>query len=580
MKRATLVIVLMVFSVAIISQLSFNTQPVSAQDDTYSIQSVEHEVEVMYSGHVVIRDTIHISGQLTGDFLIGFPYRYGSYILKGLAYDADNTFQVSLGVQLADRSGFYGAKISFPEGAPQVFTVAFVLSNSLLSQGLNAGAFTLDFPAYPSLTKNVAQCSVTITLPETPSGITVTKDDGEVTTTSFVKGNLPAFSYSPATASFTLSAGSLRIITMKELNRQITINPVGAVTASDNYRITNNAPSSINSLQVTLPLEASNIVVRNEFGKILTTNILNDNDNTLLVNVTFIASLASDQSTLLTAEYTLPNVSSEQTPQFTLNFDLFPDFNYYVDTATVTFVPPEGARLLAPQLSSVDSSQSLIREVFQESLSIKKEGVSKVDFAVVSEDVLQVTYDYNPLWLSFRPTVWVWTLAVIGTVVVVVWRRPKTATPRRIAAPKASVILSPDHVKDFTDGYSEKNRLSSELKALEERAQKGKIPRRRYKVQRRNFEVRLDTISRNIAELKRTFRSAGGVYADLVRQLDAAEVELVEVETNTRTSEVRHRRGELPLEAYKKALADYQRRKEKAEATINGILLRLREEIR
>ena len=175
---------------------------------------------------------------------------------------------------------------------------------------------------------------------------------------------------------------------------------------------------------------------------------------------------------------------------------------------------------------------------------------------------------------------WVWVLALIGTVVVVVWRRPKTAAPRRIEAPQASVGLTSDHVKAFTDGYSEKTRLVSELKALEERAQKGKIPRRRYKVQRSTLEVRLDTISKNIAELKRTFRSAGGIYADLVRQLNAAEVELVEVETNTRTSEVRHRRGELPLEAYKKSLADYQRRKEKAEATINGILLRLREEIR
>jgi hypothetical protein len=578
-KRAALVIVLMIFSVAITSQLSFNTQTVLAQDSEYAIQSVDHEVEVMYSGHVIIRDTIHISGQLTGDFLIGFPYRYGSYVLKGLAYDEDNTFQVSLGVQLAERTGFYWAKISFPEGAPQVFTIVFVLSNSLLSQDLTAGMFALDFPAYPSFVKNVAQCSVTIILPETPSSITVTKDDGAVTTTSFVKANLPAFSYSPAKASFPLSSGSLRIISIKELNRQITINPVGDVTASDSYRITNKAPDSIDSLQVTLPLEASKVVARDEFGRKLTTDLLNGNSATRLVNVTFISSLASGQSTLLTAEYTLPHVSSEQAPQFTLNFDLFPDFDYYVDTATVTFVPPEGARLLSPQLSSIDSSLSLNREIFQESLSIKREGVSKVDSAVLS-DVVQVTYDYNPLWLSFRPTVWVWALAVIGTVVMAVWRRPKTAAPRRIAAPKVSVGLSPDHVRAFTDRYSEKTRLTSELKVLEERAQKGKIPRRRYKVQRRNLEVRLDTISKNLAELKRTFRSAGGVYADLVRQLDAAEVELVEVETNTRTSEVRHRRGELPLEAYKKSLADYQRRKEKAEATINGILLRLREEIR
>jgi chromosome segregation ATPase len=169
---------------------------------------------------------------------------------------------------------------------------------------------------------------------------------------------------------------------------------------------------------------------------------------------------------------------------------------------------------------------------------------------------------------------------VVGCIIVAVWRRPKASAPLRIATPEASIRLSPDHVRAFTEAYEDKNRLTSELKVLEARAQKGKIPRRRYKVQRRTLEVRLDTISKNIAGLKKIFRSAGGIYANLVRQLDVAEVELVEVETKIRTSEVRHRRGALPLEAYKKSLADYQRRKEKAEATINGILLRLREEIR
>jgi hypothetical protein len=578
-KRVAAVIVLMVFSVAILLSFSLNTRMVLAQDG-YTIQRVDHEVEIMYSGHVVIRDIIHISGKLTGDFLIGFPYKYGSYVLKGIAYDENNIFPLSLGVQLADRTGFYGAKASFPEGAPQVFTVVFVLSNSLLSQDLTVNVFTLDFPAYPSFTKDVAQCHVDIILPETPSTMTVTKDDGEVSTTAFVRQNLPAFTYSPAAATFSLPSGSLQIINVKELNRQITISPVGDIAAFDSYRITNKSPSSLGSLKIGLPLDASNIVARDEFGRLLTTDVLTSSGSTRLVNVTFISYIASGKSTLLTAEYALPRVSSEQAPHFTLNFDLFPDFDYYVEAATVTFVPPEGARFLAPQFSSIDVSLSLIREIFRETLSISREGVSKIDYAVLSEDVLQVTYDYNPLWLSFRPTLWMWTLAVVGCVSVVVWRRPKTSAPLRIATPKASIGLSPDHVRAFTEAYEDKNRLTSELKILEARAQKGKIPRRRYKVQRRTLEVRLDIISKNIAGLKKIFRSAGGIYANLVRQLDVAEVELVEVETNIRTSEVRHRRGELPLEAYKKSLADYQRRKEKAEATINGILLRLREEIR
>ena len=129
--------------------------------------------------------------------------------------------------------------------------------------------------------------------------------------------------------------------------------------------------------------------------------------------------------------------------------------------------------------------------------------------------------------------------------------------------------------------YSSRNQYEKDVEYVNKRrAKKGKIPRRRYKVQRRSLEARLDNISKNIAGLKKTFRSAGGVYANLARQLDVAEAELVEAETNIRTIEVRHRRGALPLESYKRSLADYQRRKEKAEATINGILLRLREEIR
>jgi len=577
-KRTTAIIVLMVFSLAVLLPFSLNTQTVLAQDESYTIQRVDHQVEVMYSGHVVLRDTIQVTGQLT-DFLIGFPHKYGSYILKGVAYDDNNVFPVSLGVQLGDRSGFYGAKISFPQGAPQVFTVAFVLSNSLVSQDSNG--FSLDFPAYPSLVKDAGTCNALLILPEEDvQNITITKDDGIVQTTNYIRDNLPAYTYSPAIATFPLSACSLQIININKLDRQVTISPIGDIAVSDSYRIENNSTASIGSLKISLPLDASNVVARDEFGRNLATEVITSSGNTRFVNVTLASSLNSGASTRVSADYTLPGASSGQTTRFTLNFDLFPALNCYVDEATVTFVPPEGAKFLEPQLSSLDPSSSLIREIFQETLSISRESVSNVDYAVPSEDVLQITYDYNPLWLSFRPTLWIWTLAAVGTVIVAVWRRPKAAAPRRVAAPKASIGLSPDHVRAFNDAYEEKNRIASELKFLEARAQKGKIPRRRYKVQRRTLEVRLDTLSKNIAELKTIFRSAGGIYADLVRQLNIAETELVEVATNIRTIEVRHSRGELPLEAYKKSLADYQRRKEKAETTIKGILLRLREEMR
>ncbi|MEM2108785.1 MAG: hypothetical protein QXL10_05845, partial [Candidatus Bathyarchaeia archaeon] len=219
-------------------------------------------------------------------------------------------------------------------------------------------------------------------------------------------------------------------------------------------------------------------------------------------------------------------------------------------------------------------------ETFQEILTINREGVSKIEHEVPLEDTVQIKYEYNLLWASFRPTIWVWALMAVGTVILAIWRRPKAAAPLIVATPKPSVILSQDQLRAFNDAYEEKSKLSLELKLIEERAQKGKIPRRRYKVQRKTLETRIETLNKNISELKSLFRRAGGVYADIVRQLDITETELVEIATNLRTIEVRHSRGELPLEEYKKAVADYQRRKEKAEATINGILLRLREELR
>jgi hypothetical protein len=577
-KKGAMAVVILVFSLAILLPFSVGIQTVLAQGSEYTIQNVDHQVEVLYSGNMVISDTIHVSGQLTDDFLVGFPYKYGSHVLKGIAYSGDEVFQVSLGVELAERSGFYWAKVSFPQGAPQVFTVVLFLSNDLISPKTNG--FILDFPAYPAFVTDVSQCNVTLILPEVAVVLNVTKSDGVVYTDNFVKDNLSAFTYSPAVVAFNVPEIWIRIINIPALNRQITISPAGDVMASDSYRIINTSPNALGGLRMLVPVNATNVVARDDFNRVLATEDLSNVGDMRLVNVTFISSLASGQSILLTTEYTLSNAVSEQDSGFTLNLDPFPDFNIYIDDAAVTFVLPEGARFLSPQRESIGSSSSLVREVFQETLIIRQEGVSEKMYSVLFENGLRITYEYNPLWLSFRPSLWALTVAVIGAVVVFVWRRPKTAEPIRMAAAKATIGLSPDHVKDFTEAYNEKTRIDSDLKVLEARAQKGRISRRRYKVQRRTLEVRLDAISKNIAELKRVFRSAGGVYADLVRQLDIAETELVEVEADTRNSEVRHRRGELPLEAYKKSLADYQRRKEKAETTINGILLRLREELR
>jgi chromosome segregation ATPase len=169
-------------------------------------------------------------------------------------------------------------------------------------------------------------------------------------------------------------------------------------------------------------------------------------------------------------------------------------------------------------------------------------------------------------------------LATIGCAVVAILKRPKAPAP--VIVPTVAARFSPEFIRSFVSSYDEKRKIVLEMSSLEAGLRRGRIPRRRYKVQRKTLETRLETLSRKLDDLKQKLRAAGGRYADLMRQLEVAEAEINEVEANIRSIEVRHRRGELSLEAYRKLLGDYERRKGNAETRINGILMRLREEMR
>ena len=582
MKRIIFVLICAFLLSAVLVPYSLEVKLVSAQGSTYTVENIDHQVEVMYSGNVVIRDTITISGQIFGGFLIGFPYKYSSYLLKGIAFSSQDILPLDLDVQLGERSGFYGAEVTFSAESPKTFTVVFILSNALLTSF--SDGFYLDFPAYPSLARDAARCSVTIVLPEETSVVNVEKDDGTVNSAKFEKTNLAAFSYFPANATIDVSEGLIRQVNIAALNRVITLGIAGEIVVSDNYRIFNNSTGQIASLKLDVPIDASNIIAKDELGTPYSSATLPraGSANIASLNITLLAPLRSGQSVAVRIEYNLPNTSTEQT-RFALELELFPYFNYYIRTVSIAVIPPEGAHIVVPSLSSKASSLTLDREIYQETLRIDLEGLSYVDQDANAERSVQIIYEYNSLWVSLRPTFWVWGLAAIGSVVIVFMRRPKSKPSKspKISVPKfTGGKLGSEQIKAFVDAFEEKMRLSSEVKTLTQRAQKGKMPRRQYKVQRRALELRIGTLSKIIAELKPTFIAAGGNYADLIRQLDAAESEVNSVETSLRMSEARHKTGELALEDYKKSISELKQRKEKVESKINGILLRLREEIR
>jgi chromosome segregation ATPase len=142
------------------------------------------------------------------------------------------------------------------------------------------------------------------------------------------------------------------------------------------------------------------------------------------------------------------------------------------------------------------------------------------------------------------------------------------------------VPVPPEDIRSFVETYEGKTRILSELESMEEKLRKGKISRRRYKVRKKMLEGRLSTLSRDLSNLGGKIRTAGSKYANIMRQIEVAETMLEGVEKDIQRIEARYRRGEISKGAYGKLVEEYHRRMERARTTIDGVLLRLREEIR
>lgn len=239
---AVLMIVLFLISFLYISKIAQ-----AENSNNYIIKNVNHKITVLYNGYIIINDTITIMGnsshreETIETFTIGFPFQYGSYILDCIV----NNATVNVNVPFEERLGFYAVEIVFPEplnitiGKEHTFTVNFILSNDLIRL-VDTDKFTLDYPAYPSLPKSAANCTVELELPEGAIDIIIVKGDENIeNATKYFKENLSAFTHFPANLTFSLSGDDLQLFEVEELKREIRISGLGEISGSDNFYIVN-----------------------------------------------------------------------------------------------------------------------------------------------------------------------------------------------------------------------------------------------------------------------------------------------------------------------------------------------------
>ena len=341
-------------------------------------------------------------------------------------------------------------------------------------------------------------------------------------------------------------------IEFNEIEREIILDQAGSIYVTNAYRITN-IGFWISTVEIGFPEDAYDFEVRDEMGKL---EVSTENE---IMTVNLRSIIDTNETETLYLNYHIPwenYVSQQNGVDYSLQFTFYEQFNSMIGKLSVSITLPKGAEFQSstPQTSSI-----------QETVTFAFSDVTP------SQDLdFNINYKYIVFWGSFYPTMWVGILAIAASAIFLFLGTPKTIAASTIQVPSKDL-------KSFIDAYEEKTRIRSELESLEERLQKGKIPRRRYKVRKKMLDGRLSTVSRNLSSLREKIRAAGSKYANMMRQIEVTEANLEGAERDLQRVESRYRRGEVSKGAYRKLLEGYNRRIEEAEATIDGVLLRLRE---
>jgi hypothetical protein len=194
------------------------------------------------------------------------------------------------------------------------------------------------------------------------------------------------------------------------------------------------------------------------------------------------------------------------------------------------------------------------------------------DISEFTESHFTLTYRYLFLWLIFRPSLWIGTGVAIFVIFLYLRKtlKPKTKLVKRV--PK-------DVIRRFLSIYEERRRILLDLQSFERKVRQGKISRRRHKMLRKSLDGRLSRIQRSLNELRKQIGAGSRQHNERMKQLETSEAEIETLNHDIERVETRYRRKELSVEARRKLLDEYKRIKERAENTIDEILLRLQEEI-
>lgn len=542
--------------------------------------TIARTVQIHAGGPVGVNETITIRNNSTSpisNFLIGFPMNYSSNLVISrwqngsiILPAAFGPGQEKLNIQLnapVEKEGIYGIDVGFTRpidlNQNYTFTLTYTFSG-VISYSYEEAMYEVNVPGYSCITQNATRCDVTVIF---PVGSTV--KDYE---TMVVKGK-PTFSYymAPLQAYSTeflrvlFASPEMRLLECDWATRNITLDPWGGVHIADSYHIKNLSPQGFTHVTLELP-RGFRTVTAKDVGGAIEAETSEGDDGSVTAYINLRLPLRLNHSYTFTVHSSAPAtgyIRQLEWELYRLEFQLSPGATWVINNLSVSINLPEGAEFELPT-SLTTITHSGLQQTSTYALVNATPRVQAMSF--------KVNYRYNLFWAAFRPVIWLGTAIVgIGSILVV----------RRRARPRVPISAIPINVlRGFVDSYDEKISLQAELESLESRLKTGKVKRYDYKRRSKDIRRRTALLDRELVDLKTKLRKAGGRYAEAVGKIEAAEGELKTIKSDLDQIALQYSLGKISKEAYETLIYGFEKRRNRARATIDETIVSLRGELR
>jgi archaellum component FlaC len=503
--------------------------------------------------------------------MIGIPTNVSEDLVFSKAIDGSGT---NLQISPSTNKTYTALTVLFPtlEKGQYNFTLTTVYWG-LLTYSTSSSSYTYDINPFPLIDSTYnATASTMISNAGGWSSPAIAPPNNQTSNTSCISNSSPCAPrqlkpFNTTIWIITFSSASSQNLFTVSAGRTITITPSDSVQVTDAYNLTNLGPT-VSSIPFIVPKGVSGISATYVLGLEIdqpstnpTTASNPDGTSTVTFTPAF-GSLPYNQTVKVKISYALsPStyLATRSLGSFTLNFALFNNVLFYAPTLQTKIVTPVGFRLNSVSGQVPMSTGSQI--VFQASTVSPS---SNLGFTV--------TYQLDPFWATMSPLSWaaLIELALAGSVIAVgIGTRPG-----------AIVGVPVELITRFADLYDEKSSMSMESDKMEEDVARGALNRYDYKQRRRSLDRRMDEIDRALASVKAELSGESSRYQDMIKRLERAEAELQVIRTTSADLKNQNRSGKISRDLYDSLSSDLVRRKEKAQQTIDTVIINLREEIR